>query len=307
MRQPPFKIIMISAMNENGGNTIHRFLDGHRQLFVYPFESQLGTYFVNDYLSSLFPAKYRWPEFPLSGSLDDDYESIIDEELKRHIKTPLASKFKDAEMDFSDKERKDIFLRLLKGKARTRPNIIEAFITATFLSWKDYKSSGKEIAYALYSPIVGVDTAKILSDFPNAQIVHIVRNPYSSFADTKKRPVPYSLSKYIQIWNIVTLAALNFANLYPGNFHIVRFEDLIKNPKKFFLNLNRHLSIEYDNALEQPSWNGKKLDVTTPWGTIKMATPKANKEAMNSLSKKEKLEIGKQAAIMSKFFGYDRL
>ena len=36
-------LVMISAMYENGGNTTHRYLDGHPELLVYPFESQLGT------------------------------------------------------------------------------------------------------------------------------------------------------------------------------------------------------------------------------------------------------------------------
>ena len=54
---------MIGAMYENGGNTTHRFLDGHPQMFVYPFESQPGTRYVNDMLTSMFPVKYRWPVF----------------------------------------------------------------------------------------------------------------------------------------------------------------------------------------------------------------------------------------------------
>ncbi|MCM8830580.1 MAG: hypothetical protein NC918_00060 [Candidatus Omnitrophica bacterium] len=61
-------LVIISAMYENGGNTLHRHLDGHPELLVYPFESQLGTPLCNDYLSSLFPFKYRWPEFPLMGN-----------------------------------------------------------------------------------------------------------------------------------------------------------------------------------------------------------------------------------------------
>src|SRR3989344_2060021 len=193
-----FKLIMISAMYENGGNTTHRFLDGHSQLFVYPFESQPGTSLVNDYLSSVFPVKYRWPEFSLSGSLDEDYELIIDEELKRHIKTPFASKFKDADMKLDDKDRKKIFLKLLKNKLRTRANIVQAFFQATFVAWKNYNISGKEIAYVGYSPIIGVDAEKIISDFPNGHVIHVVRNPYSAFADTKKRPVPYGVSRYVQ-------------------------------------------------------------------------------------------------------------
>ena len=63
-----FRLLMIGAMYENGGNTTHRFLDGHPQLFVYPFESQLGTRLVTDELTSMFPVKYRWPMFALDAT-----------------------------------------------------------------------------------------------------------------------------------------------------------------------------------------------------------------------------------------------
>ena len=56
-----FRLIMISAMYENGGNTTQRLLDGNPELFSYPFESQPGTRYVQDHLTSLFPVKYRWP------------------------------------------------------------------------------------------------------------------------------------------------------------------------------------------------------------------------------------------------------
>jgi hypothetical protein len=55
-----FRLLMLSAMYENGGNTVHRFLDGHPEMFVYPFESQLGTNFGHDHLTSMFSVKYRW-------------------------------------------------------------------------------------------------------------------------------------------------------------------------------------------------------------------------------------------------------
>jgi len=54
-----FRLLMLGAMYENGGNTTHRFLDGHPEMFVYPYESQIGTRLVSDELSSMFPVKYR--------------------------------------------------------------------------------------------------------------------------------------------------------------------------------------------------------------------------------------------------------
>src|SRR5215831_19831781 len=96
-----FRLIMISAMYENGGNTTHRFLDGHPQMYVYPFESQVGTRHVQDHLTSVFPVKYRWPAFLLDATPEQDYRAIIDEECKVRAKTPDSSKFRHVAFDFS--------------------------------------------------------------------------------------------------------------------------------------------------------------------------------------------------------------
>src|SRR5690242_11157577 len=98
-------LLMIGAMYENGGNTTHRFLDSHPQLFVYPFESQLGTRHVADHLASLFPVKYRWPTFLLDATPTEDYRAIIDEECKVRARTPARSKFRHVPFDFSDDDR----------------------------------------------------------------------------------------------------------------------------------------------------------------------------------------------------------
>ena len=97
-----FKLLMLGAMYENGGNTTHRFLDGHPQMFVYPFESQLGTRLVVDPLSSTFPVKYRWPVFQLGATAREDFAAIIDEETKVRARTSHVSKFRDMPFDFSD-------------------------------------------------------------------------------------------------------------------------------------------------------------------------------------------------------------
>lgn len=294
-------------MYENGGNTLHRFLDGHPQLFVYPFESQPGTFLVSDHLTSVFPQKYRWPEFSISGSIDEDYELLIDEELKRHVKTPIASKFKNAHLDLKDKERNEIFIDLLRKKPRTRKNIVEAYFVSTFLAWKNYKRSGKEIAYVGYSPIIGVDSEKIFKDFPDAHIIHIVRNPYAGYTETKKRPVPYSLKRYVQTWSIVQLLAIHYSRMFPKNFHLVKFEDMVSDPNGFFKSLSKKIGIKYSDTMKYPSWNGKKLNKVYPWGTIRAATAHANKKALLKLRKEEYQYIKQQTFLINQYLGYDRL
>ena len=164
MKPTDYKFIMLSAMYENGGNTTHRLLDGHPELFVYPFESQPGSKFVNDYLSSMYPLKYRWPIFPGSATVEEIYELIIDEEGKVRAKTPYVSKFRTADFQMSDKDRKADFVAFLQGKELSRANIMEAFFRSSFTAWKNYKTTGQEKGWVGYSPIIGVDGDKIIND-----------------------------------------------------------------------------------------------------------------------------------------------
>lgn len=299
-----FKFIMISAMYENGGNTIQRHLDGHPQLFSYPFESQLGTKKTCDYLSSLVPHKYRWPQFQLGEGPDEIYEDIWDEEVKIRTKTPHMSKFKDVDIDLNDKERKEIFISLLKKDAITRAKIVEAFYRSTFMAWKNFNKSGREEIYVGYNPVQILDADKIVSDFPESKIVHIVRNPFSAYAETKHRPAPLSLSRYINTWNIIQLQAIQFGQKFPNNVIIVRFEDLVENPRVFFSSLIKKLNIEFKESLLYPSWNGKKLKNIYPWGTVQYPTVEYNVQKMKELSKSEYQEIKLLTAHLNEYFGF---
>ena len=132
---------MIGAMYENGGNTTHRFLDGHPQMFVYPFESQLGHALVERHADQHVPA-----EVPLAGLRrstrrpSEDYKAIIDEECKVRARTPHVSKFRHIPFDFNDDERCEIYAQL---RREVRPlatgNNMAAFFRATFDAWKDYQ------------------------------------------------------------------------------------------------------------------------------------------------------------------------
>lgn len=295
---------MISAMYENGGNTTQRFLDGHPELYVYPFESQVGTRKTNDYLASFVPHKYRWPQLALEDTFSDDYDSIWDEEVKIRIRIPHMSKFKDVDIQMTDPERKKIFLSLLKEEKRTRANIVAAFYISTFEAWKNFNASGKEKIYLGYSPVAILDAEKMIQDFPDCHIIHVVRNPFSSYAETKHRPVPLSLERYINTWCISQMMAISFSKLYPKNVHIFKFENLVASPKRAMSDLAKKLGISYSDSFLYPSWNGKKLENIYPWGTVQYPTVEYNVNKAKELSKKEHEKIAILAAQFIEHFDY---
>lgn len=299
-----FRLLMISAMYENGGNTTQRLLDGHPQLFNYPFESQPGSKYVVDYLSSVFPVKYRWPVFPLDQSPEADYETIIDEECKVRLKTPQSSKFRAYPLEMSDRVRKEHFVAWMSHRPRTRANLMEAFFRASAEAWQDQRRSGREVAYVGYSPIIVVDADKIIQDLPAAHVLHVVRNPWSAYADTKKRAVPLSLAHYLTAWCLNQYYALVYRAQYPGRVHVVRFEDIIADPCAVLGEVLGGMGLEPSPSLAVPSWNGKTLEEVYPWGTIRTPTPHANRATAAELSAAETEEVRLRAGPFLDLLGY---
>lgn len=299
-----FRLLMISAMYENGGNTTQRFLDGHPELVSYPFESQTGTKYVQDYLLGLYPPKYRWPVFPLHSTPAEDYETIIDEECKVRLKTPASSKFRDHPIDLTDAARKQAFVQLLADRPRTRGTLVEAFFRATALAWTDRRRTRHEQVYVGYSPIIGVDADKIVADLPGAHVLNVVRNPWSAYADTRKRAVPLSMAHYLTGWCVHQQHALAFASRYSDRVHWVRYEDLIADPVKILSGVLAKMGVGSAPTLAAPSWNGRVLEQVYPWGTIRTPTPQANRDTANELSAAEKEAVRQITAPFLDVFGY---
>jgi len=299
-----FRLLMLSAMYENGGNTTHRFLDGHPQLFVYPFESQLGTPLVRDHLSSTFPLKYRWPVFALDANPAEDYRSFIDEESRVRARTTDVSKFRHRPFEFSDDERGRCCERYVGESGRSRGNNVAAFFRATFDAWKDYRRTGREEVYVGYSPIVVVDTEKILTDLPTAHVLHVVRNPWSAYADTKKRPVPQSLASYMLGWTVNQYHALLYRDRFADRVHVVRAEDVMADPRRTLGAVCTRLGLEPAESLLTPSWNGVALEEIYPWGTIRKPTLESNRVTAESLSERERAVVRARAWQYLEVFDY---
>jgi hypothetical protein len=312
MANAPYKFIMISAMYENGGNTTQRLLDGHPNIFNYPFESQPGTKYVNDHLSSLYPLKYRWPVFPSTMTAKELYHAIIDEEGKVRSKTPYVSKFRTAEFDLTDAGREAAFVKHLEGKSLTRANAMEAFFVATFEAWKNHKKSGQETHYLGYSPIIGVDGDKIINDYGgaggNGYVLHVLRNPFSAYADTKKRAVPLSIDHYMTGWIMCQHYSRLFSEMFPDNYIVLRYEDIIKDPKKILGGALAKMGITATpDSLTYPSWNSEKLEEVYPWGTIRIPTPEVNLKTAQELNKDEMKAIYARTKMYIEHFNYQEI
>lgn len=300
---------MISAGFEHGGNVTHRHLDGHSQLMVYPFESQLGNRYFNDFLASVERVQYRYPEFPEGLSPENLYEEFIDEEMKTFLRKRNGSKFKNVELDLKEDDRKRYFIEYLKGKDYRRRDAIIAFFKSTFRAWKNYYTKCDDSkVYVGYSPAIGIDAGRMIKDFPNMKIIHVVRNPFSAYRDTKRRPFPQSIERYLITWNIYHSTVEMYAKMYPNNVKIVRYEDFVHDKEKFMKDVSNFINIKFEPSMLYPSWNGKKIESNiAPWGTVLKSSEEYNEEIINELSQNEKNIIIAATKALAIHFGYDKV
>jgi hypothetical protein len=122
---------------------------------------------------------------------------------------------------------------------------------------------------------------------PDAHVLHVVRNPWSAYADTKKRPIPMSLERYVTAWVITQHHALTNHRLNPDRVHLVRYEDVVADSRQILGEVCSKLGLRAASSLDRPTWNGDALEEVYPWGTIRKASPEANKATAQELSKEE--------------------
>jgi hypothetical protein len=305
-----FNLVMISAGFEHGGNVIHRHLDGHSKLLVYPFESQLGNRNFNDFLASVERVQYRYPEFPEGISPAEAYEQIVDEELKTFLRKRNGSKFKDADLEMSEIKRKEYFINYLKDKDFKRKDIVEAFFKSTFQAWENYYTPERNdvMHYVGYSPAIGIDAERMIKDNPSVKIIHIIRNPFSAYRDTKRRPFPQDINRYLITWNIYHSTVELFAKQYPINVQIFRYEDIIMDKEKSMRAMANFIGIDFEMTMLYPSWNGVELkgDIA-PWGTVMRSTSEYNLEIIKDLSTEEQFRIVSATRALAAHFGYTEI
>lgn len=305
-----FNFVMISAGFEHGGNVTHRHLDGHSRLLVYPFESQLGNRDFTDFLASVERVQYRYPQFPEGLSAGEIYEQIMDEEMKTFLRKRNGSKFKDADLQMDENDRKAAFIAYLGEKDfYPRREVIEAFFRSTFDAWKNYYIRPQEgMTYVGYSPAIGIDADRMIRDFPNIKIMHIIRNPFSAYRDTKRRPFPQPLSKYLITWNIYHSTVEMYAKMYPDNVRIFRYEDEVADKEKFMHEVAEFIGVPFEESMLYPSWNGERIETDiAPWGTVLRSTEEYNAEIIDELSEAEKKQIVCGTTALARHFGYDKV
>jgi hypothetical protein len=114
---------------------------------------------------------------------------------------------------------------------------------------------------------------KLIEWFPNAKIIHTFRDPRailtSQWIKKTGSPVDYYLFKpsspmytfmivlHITVaWLYAVFLHKKYQRLYPNNYFLIKFEDIINNPPYSIKKMCRFLEIEFDDQMLKPKQQG---------------------------------------------------
>lgn len=306
-----FNLIMISSEMEHTGTITTRRFDGHPQCLAFPFEYQTGTkYSRNVMIPQIHPVRYGYAAFPEGTSYERAYDLMWNEELKCRLRTPERSKFRDVDIDMNEADLKREYLGYCSNLHDTntfRGVVFESLLRASMDVWRNHVKPSDPRWHIAYNPGQVADTDALLSDFPSAHVIHVIRNPFSAYADYLTRPYPQQiLEEYCLAYNVAHMLAANYTVKYP-NFHVVRAEDLMADAKGTLGPILSKIGMQWDDALLKPSFNGKDLsDHLPPFGAVRQPTTEYNDSQAASLSSDIRARIAAECALLIDTFDYAR-
>ena len=270
-------IAFICGAPRSGTTLLTNLLDGHPDIFMLPMETRILQYWYfhknNNSLERFFSRDYL-----NTADVALFISKIAKKDHAKYVNSVYGVKdyfnFKLINRDDFIKQYKST----IKGNGPdiTLKSVYEALFNALMQSEKD-----KEKLVIEKRPLDNEICAILLHKaFPNAKFVHIIRDPRTRYVSAKMRRVYRKLGIFPKWANringkdfstahaeisMVSMELARFNKEIIGEkYHIVKYEELLKNPEKEIKKIAHHLCVEYTyTLLQQTSGNKEQVAMSS--------------------------------------------
>jgi hypothetical protein len=240
--------VFICGHPKAGTSLLTSLLDGHPALVVYPEE----TLFFRRFL-------------PASEDKSADEKLALADELLIQIFQWNQEAPPEHQKDFTDRDYSTIDFdqvhQILKEYVHREGATDKDYLEGAVNAFGEVSGSltDKSRYWVEKSPYNEFYTEQIFNKWPEAKCIHIVRDPRDNYASYKVKHPSWTVKTFAKNWNRSTKTGLaNQKAFGKDRYHIVRFEDLLRNPESETRNLAEFLNLEWDEALLQPTRVGAK-------------------------------------------------
>lgn len=249
--------VFIVGMPTSGTTLMYRLLDGCDNVLALPGETH--------YFKRL---KFRKKIYDTQQSFLNLVGKAWDYERKKKMqpgtyierdKNWISYNFWETIMELSDNIRQDEkYLYNAIEKQKTDRDVFNALIEVYKKhAWK----KDKEPEYIIEkTPGNEWYLEKIIHLFPDAKIIHMVRNPFDwisamneQFQDIDKSAQIKQVLRKLRRWKISLLQGMRFKKKYPDQHRFVVFENLVQKTEPTMRAIAHYLSMEFSDTLLTPT------------------------------------------------------
>jgi len=239
--------VFICGHPKSGTSLLRSLLDSHPELLVYPEE----TVFFRRYLPKA------------QGKAHKEKLALADEYLL-HIFTWNQSTPVPSQKDFPDRDYADIsfsavqetFRQLESQELRHDGDLLFNAMAAYGLVTG--KLSEQTHRWVEKTPYNERFVEQILSWWPEALFIHVVRDPRDNYASYQRKHPEWGAQAFAQSWQESTLKGLQYQErLGAERYWVLRYEDFILQVDAHIEKLCQFLGIQDHPTLRTPTRNGK--------------------------------------------------
>ena len=270
-------LVLISQIQRSGGTLLSQLLDGHSQLHVHPSELRIG------------PTKRQWPQLDLTPPLDPDalFEALQETMVRKHARRgyeKLGDAYKRQGGDVSGFTlpfvflftlQAELFRRLIgQGTARTQRDVLDAYVTAYFNAWLDYRGlyrpAGQVKYWAAFAARLLATPGALeayLADYPDGRVITPVRHPVSWYASARLHAAQYEdPAEAAELWVQCNRTILEGVRRRPDLIMLVQLEDLVTDTEASMRAVVRFLGVDFEPVLLRPTFNGMDVASDSSFG-----------------------------------------
>ena len=245
------KKLFVSGVYRSGTTFLTRILNNHSKLWV--------TY------DSVHFFRFSYNKFnPIN--IRSNYIELLKESKKRLFTRWKMNLNIDSiihNLDLLNKVKySDVYNELMVSLGTQEINELQGWGEKTVLSWTKHED--------------------FIKMFPNGKVIHILRDPRDillSFKNVTTEPFPGYLNTAFVTLDSFNSCIKHMTSIGNQNFKVIRYEDLISNPKNSIIDICKFIGIEFSNEMLNVS---KFKDKNGNWWNGDSATGKGMKEFSNS-------------------------
>ena len=240
------KILFITGHRKSGTTMFANLFDGHKDFCVYPSDLTILYAYYPNFIGKNF--SFNFKKQRLLHVLKTDLTSVLNE--KNLIKK------------FNLKKMLVLIKKKLTKKNIDRIDSILKLVLKSYLSTINVKKNFKYVVVKETS--VDIFANKINQWFKDIKFIQILRDPRDNYASLKsgysKHYSKIGESEKKLLASMINRAKLDlkFATINPHTigkkkYKIIKFENLVKNPKRIIKDICKYLDVKFDNKLLYPS------------------------------------------------------